>query len=80
MLRGMFNGGVAVFLYDVVALVLLLEGEDEVVRPLGCMCLYFYSTFPHMSISAHLLRLRKCSFEVTRKVENIFAYCQQVLI
>jgi hypothetical protein len=49
MLHGPFNGGVAVFLYGVVALVLLLVGEDEVVRPLvKAACIFTFIPPSHI--------------------------------
>ena len=49
MLCGLFNGGVAVFLYGVVALVLLLVEEDKVVRPLvKAACIFTFIPPSHI--------------------------------
>ena len=49
MLRGMFNGVVVVSNHGVVALVLLLVGEDEVVRPLvEAACIFTFILPSHI--------------------------------
>ena len=49
MLRGMFNGVVVVSNHGVVALVLLLVGEDEVVRPLvEAACIFTFIPPSHI--------------------------------